>query len=357
MLAAPVLPADVVAEMQLAFPGLQSEEGAIAVGSSSIYVSGFAPSHEAEMEDLRAYRGLPDCMRPLPMLPANLAPERAERVTRAYAEAADGTLAVEVTNHSTTTVASSLLSPEEGGDDSGQNRGAMEFHRDSSGVPVFSAVHDDEVADLADAMSDSVATTPQSFLPSDYGVTATEADRSMDRTTVGATSAPPSIASEAPQPVPTPTGTDDATSTLITRRTAAEIAANPAVANWPVHWALEDAAAVYVRARSIQVDTAEPLPGTWVIPDDSVLAPLFNPDVEPTPASSSSAPGACTINPIHRPPWGLRGTKDVHTLAPGDATGDRISQCSLEFATGGGEGQCIHCSPSKSRHADSGPSD
>ena len=101
-LTAPVLPANVVAEMQLAFPGLRSEEGAIAAGSSSIYASGVEPLHEAEMGDLRAYRELPDCMRPLPMLPANLAPERAERVTvvtRAYAEAADGSLAVELTNH------------------------------------------------------------------------------------------------------------------------------------------------------------------------------------------------------------------------------------------------------------------
>ena len=125
----------------------------------------------------------------------------------------------------------------------------------------------------------------------------------------------PSIASEAPQPVPGSDEPEDNTPRLITARTQAEVADAPVMINWPVHWAMEDAAAEYVRERAIELDAAgEPLPGIWVVPDDSVLAPVFGPANDAEPSITATAPGVSAVNPFHRaPPWGLYGSKVPYT--------------------------------------------
>ena len=97
------------------------------------------PVGEAANTDFVIHQKLPDCMRPLPILPADLAAELSEKalVTQyANSEGPDNALQVNITNVATSTLATSLCAPEEGDDDSA-NPGIQEYNRFQQGQREF----------------------------------------------------------------------------------------------------------------------------------------------------------------------------------------------------------------------------
>ena len=68
-------------------PSWDTPGGAFATGSESIYVGGVVPAGEADNTDFLTHQKPPECMRPLPILPANLAEEIADKtVVTQYAK-------------------------------------------------------------------------------------------------------------------------------------------------------------------------------------------------------------------------------------------------------------------------------
>ena len=202
-------------------PTYTTSEGAFEIGSESIYIHGVTPLRETDLSDFTAFRGLANCMRPLPIIPANLCPERSDPeivTTRVHSGGEDGSLSVEVTNVTTSSVATSLLAPQVGDDDSDENQGIREFNRALTGGPVLEQIAAEEVDAVNAAMSEASATTPRSFEQSNLGLTATDPDASMDRTSARGTPGPSSCMSEAAPNVTIPDPNPENLSTIIVQR-------------------------------------------------------------------------------------------------------------------------------------------
>ena len=75
MSAPPVLP-EVASRLAEMVPSYSSSAGAFEIGSESIYIHGVTPTRETDLSEFTVFHGLADCMRPLPIIPANLCPER-----------------------------------------------------------------------------------------------------------------------------------------------------------------------------------------------------------------------------------------------------------------------------------------
>ena len=99
-------------------PSWDTPDGVSAEGSESIYIGGATPTGETSNVDYAMHQRLPDCLRPLPILPAIIAAGNSEKKTVTQyvnARGPDGTLQVNITNVATPTVATSLGAPADGG--------------------------------------------------------------------------------------------------------------------------------------------------------------------------------------------------------------------------------------------------